>query len=149
MAENRTGQNWRLYRGNATGTSLPAFASDTYTEVPDVEELKPPAASREVDEYYVLGQTAAKKLVGPVTWANLSAVLARDFESGAQDSLEDDSKAAGGTRRNYRIVGGNTGAETREFVGYVNKFETDPYTNRGRVKVNVEIVVDGDVTITR
>lgn len=149
MSENITGQGWRLQRGTATGTSLPLPGADTFVDVIDIEELKPPSASREIDEYFVLDSVASKKLVGPVTWSSCTAKCTRAYDSAVHDSLEADSFSAGGTRRNWRIIATNSGGEIRDFVGYVNKFEINAVTNRGRVIYDLEIVVDGGVTITR
>lgn len=149
MSENITGQGWKLQRGTATGTSLPAPGSDSFVDIVDIEELKVPSASREIDEYFVLDQVASKKLVGPVTWSSCTGKITRAYDSAVHDSLENDSFAAGGTRRNWRVIATNAGAEIRDFVGYVNKFEIDTVSNRGRVVYNLEIVVDGNVTITR
>lgn len=146
---NITGQGWKLQRGTATGSSLPAPASDTFTDVVDIEELKAPSASREIDEYFVLDRVASKKLVGPVSWSPATAKCARDYQNAVHDSLEDDSFVAGGQRRNWRVIANDPSQERRDFVGYVNKFELGSVTNRGRVQYDVEIVVDGDVTITR
>jgi hypothetical protein len=149
MTTNTTGQGYKLQRGTATGSSLPAPGADTFTDVVDIESLTPPGASREVDEYFVLDQVASKKLVGPVTWSNLSGKLVRAWGDTVQDSMENDSFATGGTRRNWRIINNDPSLEQRDFVGYVNKFAEGEVTNRGRQTYDFEIVVDGSVTITR
>lgn len=146
---NITGQNWKLQIGTSTAASLPLPASDTFTDVLDLEELKPPSATREIDEYFVLDRVGSKKLVGPVSWAPVTAKLARNYGNAVHDSIENDAAIAGGQRRNWRIVASDTGAEQRDFVGFVNKFEIASVTNRGRVVVDIEIAVDGDVAITR
>lgn len=146
---NITGQGWKLQIGTATGSSLPAPASDTFTDVLDIEELKAPSASREIDEYFVLDQVASKKLVGPVTWSSATAKCARNYQDTVHDSLENDSFVSGGQRRNWRVIANDASLERRDFVGYVNKFEIGSVTNRGRVQYDLEIVVDGGVTITR
>ena len=63
--------------------------------------------------------------------------------------MEDDANAGVAARRNWRLIKPNVGAETKYFVGYVSKFETNSITNSGRIQVNFEITVDGDLTIVR
>lgn len=149
MTENVTGYNSRLARGAATGTSLPAFALDTYSDVLDIEELVKPSPSRQVDEYYVLDTKASKKLVGSITYNPCSGTLARAFGDSIQDSLEDDANADVSVRRNWRITLPDSGNEITYFIGYVSKFELPGITNQGRIQASFEIVVDGAITIQR
>ena len=144
-----TGQGWKLQRGAATGSSLPAPGADTFVDVLNIEELVPPSASRDIDEYNVLDVVGSKKLVGAVTWSAATAKCTRSFGDTVHDSLENDSYAAGGTRRNYRIIATDSGAEQRDFVGYVTKFALSAVTPKVRVQYDLEIAVDGNVTITR
>jgi hypothetical protein len=149
MTENVTGYNTRLARGTATGVSLPAFASDTYSDVLDIEELTKPSPSRQVDEFYVLDQASSKKLVGSITYSPCAGTLARAFGDSIQDSLEDDANSATSVRRNWRITLPDSGNQIDYFVGYCSKFETAGINNQGRIQCNFEIVVDGAITIQR
>lgn len=149
MTENVTGYNTRLARGAATGASLPAFALDTYSDVLDIEELTPPSPSRQIEEFYVLDQKAAKRLVGSITYSAATATLARAFADAIQDSLEDDANADVAVRRNFRITKPDSGNEIVYFTGYVTKFEYSAVSNQGRYQVSIEIVVDGSITIQR
>ena len=146
---NITGQGWQLQIGTSAAASLPLPGSDTFTTVGDLEELKPPSPTREIDEFFTLDSVGARRLVGPVSWAAVTAKLVRRYGNAVHDSIETDAAVAGGQRRNWRIIASDTGAEQRDFVGFVNKFEIASVTNRGRVVVDIEITVDGNVTITR
>lgn len=149
MTENVTGYNTRLAMGAATGASLPAYGADTYSDILDIEDLTLPSPSRQVDEYYVLDQKAAKKLVGSITYSPASGTCTRAFGDAVQDALEDDANAAAAVRRNWRGTLPNTGGEIRYFTGYASKFEFQGITNQGRIQYTFEIVVDGEVTIIR
>lgn len=149
MTENVTGYNWRLYVGQASGTSLPAPSADTFTEVPDVEELTLPEGTREEKKYKVLTETTARTKIGSTEYSALTGVLIRDYDSAAQDQLEDEANGAA-VRRNYRVIASDTSAEQRDFVGYSKKFSIQTVKNDGEpTRVALEIAVDGAVTITR
>lgn len=149
MTENVTGYNWRLYVGQASGTSLPAPSADTFVEVPDVEELTLPEGTREEKEYKVLTETTARKKIGSTTFSPCTGVFVRDYDSAVQDQLEDESTGVA-VRRNYRVVASDTSAETRDWVGYSKKFAIQTVKNDGdATRVAYEIAVDGGVTITR
>jgi hypothetical protein len=147
MTENVTGYGSNLAYGAATGASLPAFGSDTYTVIPDLEEITPPAGSRQVEEYYVLDQKASKKLVGSLTFDAAQGTAVRAFDSAAQQQMMDDANAAVAVRRNWRIGLPNTGTELHYFAGYMSKFAYAGLNNQGRVQYNWEITVDGAVTV--
>ena len=149
MTENVTGYGTSLAYGAATGVSLPAYASDSYTVIPDIEELTPPSSSRQVEEFYVLDQKAAKKLVGSITVDASQATVTRAFDSASHDELEDNANAANAVRRNWRIVLPNAGGQIIYFVGYVSKFQYSGVNNQGRIQYSLEITVDGEITIVR
>jgi hypothetical protein len=149
MTENVTGYGATLAYGAATGASLPAFGSDSYTTVLDIEDLTPPEGSRPSESYKVLDTKAAKKIVGSLEFGACTFTLARAFDLASHDQLEDDANAGTAVRRNFRITLPNVGNEIRHFVGYVSKFALSSITNDGRIQASVEITVDCDVTITR
>lgn len=149
MTENVTGYNTKLLRGAATGTSLPAFGSDAYSLVLDIETLTEPSPQRQTDEYYVLDQKAAKKLVGSITYNPCTGTLTRAFGDAIQDSMEDDANADVAVRRNWQIVKPDSGGEIKYFVGICSKFESAGITNQGRIQYNFELTVDGSITIIR
>lgn len=149
MTENITGYLTSLAYGAATGVSLPAFGSDTYTPLPDADQLTPPSPSRQVEEYYVLDQAAAKRLVGSITYSPAQGTMTRAFDSAAHDQLENDANAAVSVRRNWRFSLPNQGNQLIYFAGYCSKFEFQGITNQGRVQFAVEVVVDGSITIVR
>lgn len=149
MTENVTGYNWRLYAGVASGSSLPAPAADTFVEIPDIEDLTPPEGSREEKKYKVLTETAARTKIGTTEFSPCTATLIRDYDSTAQDQLEDEANGAA-VRRNYRIIASDVSAEQRDFVGYSKKFAVQSIKNDGEpTRVAAEISCDGAVTITR
>lgn len=149
MTENITGYLTSLAYGAATGTSLPAFALDTYTLLPDCDQLTPPSPSRQVEEYYVLDQPAQKRLVGSITYSPAQGTLTRAFDSAAHDQVENDANSFVSVRRNWRFSLPNQGNQLNYFVGYCSKFEFQGITNQARVQVAIEVVVDGVVVIVR
>ncbi len=147
MTENVTGYLASLAYGAATGSSLPAFGSDSYTALPDIEGLKPPAPNREVVSWKVLDQKAAKKIIGSIEFSSATATLTRAFDSSAQLQMRNDAYAGVPVRRNFRLTHPNTGAEIHYFAGYSSKWETSDITNDDRITISWEITVDGDITI--
>lgn len=148
MTTNVTGQGWKLERGAATGASLPAAGSDTFSQVLDIEELTPPSATRDIEERYVLDQIASKKFLGAISWNAATGKLLLADGDAVHDSLLADSYATPpNSRRNWRISSlGST--LVFNFVGFVSKLEFDSITNQGVVAYILEITVDGNVTIS-
>jgi hypothetical protein len=148
MTTNVTGQGWKLERGAATGASLPAAGSDSFSQVLDIEELVPPSATRDIEERFVLDQIASKKFPGPISWNPVTAKLLFADGDSVHDTLLADSYATPpAARRNYR-VSSLSSTIVFNFVGFVTKFEFDSVTNQGVVAYNLEIAVDGSVTIS-
>lgn len=148
MTTNVTGYGWRLERGAATGASLPAPGSDSFSLVQDVEELTPPSATREVEERFVLDQVASKKFLGAVSWLPAKAKLLWAEGDSVHLSLEADSSAASPNgRRNWRVRS-LTDSRVYNFVGFVSKYEYESITNQGVVSFNLEVAVDGSVTVS-
>jgi hypothetical protein len=156
MTENVTGYGWKLEIGAATGSSLPAEGSETWSLVKDIEGLTPPSATRQTQEWFVLDLKASKKIPGSISYTACTGTLTRAYDEEPHDRMEDDSNGiVGGVslgstpRRQFRITAINSGQERRIFAGYVTKFEIQEVTNTDRVKVSIEITVDGDVTVIR
>jgi len=147
MTEMTTGFGASLAFGAATGNALPAFASDTYTVVPKIEELTVPSTTRDTEEFNTLDVKSKQRLVGSISVDQGEATLVRDFESVAQDVLRDNANAAVAVRRNWRFQLPNAGAEIHYCVGYVSKFKYAGLNNNGRIQFALEITVDGDLVI--
>lgn len=148
MTENVTGYDWVLERGTATGASLPAPGSDTFTLVEDTEEVKPPFATREVTERFVTDKTASKKFLGSTSWNAATLKLLWAKNDAVHQTLEADSYAAfPNNRRNWRIRR-RDGSRTYNWVGFISKFEFDAFTNQEVNAFALEIAVDGDVTVS-
>lgn len=149
MTENVTGYNWKLEVGAASGNSLPAIGSDTFTQILDIEDLEPPSSTREIQEWYVLDSAASKKIPGSLSYDPCVVTLTRAYSDAGHNRLEDDANAATPVRRNFRITAVDTGTEVRTWQGYCTKFKISAVTNQDRVKAEVEITVDGSVVIVR
>lgn len=154
MTENTAGYNTRLARGTATAASPellphPVTGGDTYSDVLDVEELTPPSPTRETQEWKVLDQKSAKRIVGSISYSPASGNATRAWSDAIQESMEDDANAANAVWRNWRIRFPNVGAEEKFFQGSCSKFEFQGVTNDGRHIFAFEITVSGDVIIVR
>jgi hypothetical protein len=91
----------------------------------------------------------ARTKIGTTEFSPCTATLIRDYDSTAQDQLQDEANGAA-VRRNYRIIASDVSAEQQDFVGYAKKFGIQSIKNDGEpVRVAVEISCDGTVTITR
>jgi hypothetical protein len=149
MTENVTGYLATIAFGAATGSSLPAFGSDTYTELEDVSKIKIPAGSRPVEERQVLKQKSPKKFIGPISYSEASATGLRAFGDPGQNQMQDDANNGVPQRRNFRIVLPDLGNETHYFAGYCAKFEYDEVESQTAQGIQLQFIVDGDVTIVR
>lgn len=148
MTTNVTGYGWKLERGAATGASLPVPNADSFSHVLDIEELTPPSATRETEERFVLDLVSSKKFLGAVSWQPVKAKLLWAELDTVHYSLEADSYAPSPSgRRNYR-VSSLTSSRVYNFVGFVSKYEFEAITNQGVVAYNLEIAVDGQVTVS-
>ena len=149
MTENVTGYNWKLEVGAASGTSLPAIGSDTFTQILDIEDLEPPSSTRETQAWFVLDQAAAKTIPGSLTFEPCTATLTRAYSDTGQNRLQDDAESASPVRRNYRITASDTGLEVQSWQGYCTGFKISSVTNQDRAKVELTIEVDGLPSRTR
>jgi hypothetical protein len=149
MTENVTGYLATISYGAATGSSLPAFGSDVYTTLQDVSTIKIPAGSRPVEERPILSQKSPKKFVGPISYSEASVTGLRAFGDAGQNQMQDDANAGVAVRRNFRIVLPDSSNETHYFAGYCAKFEYDDVESPTAQGIQLQIVVDGDVTIVR
>jgi hypothetical protein len=149
MTENVTGYLATLSWGAATGSSLPAFGSDVYTPIVDVSTIKLPAGSRAVEERPILSQASPKKFIGPITYSECTATGLRAFGDASQNQMQDDAYSGVPVRRNYRVVFPDLGNETHYFAGYSAKFEYDDIDPQKANGIQLQIVVDGAVTVVR
>jgi len=149
MTENVTGYNARISYGAATGSSLPAFGADSYTELEDVSKIKLPAGSRPVEERPILKLKSPKKFIGPISYSDCTATGLRAFGDPGQNQMQDDANNGTPQRRNFKVVLPDLGNETHYFAGYCSKFEYDDVESQTAQGIQIGIVVDGDVTIVR
>lgn len=144
------GQGMTLKRGAATGASLPAPGSDTFTDVALTGSLKLPSDVRTVNSFKTLDSADPRKVGGGFEERIVSFRLVWDPADAVHTTLYADAVTASSTtaRRNWRIVAPDTGAYQWDFVGFISKWEWEDVENEKEVAATVEISVDGSVTRT-
>jgi hypothetical protein len=138
----------KLQRGTATGASLPAPGSDTFTDVPLINNLKPPAAKRKLTDFYTLESASPKRYGGALDPQEVTFDMVVDVSDAVQRTIITDGENASQVRRNWRIIYPNTAAEQLDFVGFVSGYEEEALEAEGIVQAKITITIDGAVTRT-
>ena len=144
------GQGFDVKRGTASGGSLPAPGSDTFTSVALVGSLKLPADVRTVNSFKTLDSADPRNVGGGFEERTVSFRVVFDPDNAQHTGIMADAVLASSTsaRRNWRIIAPDTGAYQWDFVGFVSKWEWEDVENEKEVAATVEISVDGAVTRT-
>lgn len=139
------GQGTVLKRGAATGASLPAPASDTFTEVSLVGSIKLPADTRTVNYFKTLDSPDPRAVGGGFENRVLSFRLVWDPADSLHRSLRDDATSTTSTaaRRNWKVIMPDGGEYTFDYVGFVSKWEWEDIENEKESAAAVEITIDG------
>lgn len=138
----------KLRRGTSTATPLPVPGSDTFTDVPLVNNLQAPEAKRKVNSYATLDNASPVQYGGVLEARKVSFEMVVDFDDAVHRTIISDSENAAQVKRNWKIVYPNTAAETLDFVGFISSYAEEPMDAEGIVRAKVEISVDGVVTRT-
>ena len=145
------GQGTIVRRGQASGASLPAPASDVFDTVNLLGNVKLPSDLRTVNSFKTLDSADPRKVGGGFEERVVSFRVVFDPADAVHISMKaTDAKSSSSTtaRRNWRIILPDSGAYQFDFVGFVQKWEWEDVENEKEVAATVEIAVDGTVTET-
>lgn len=144
------GQGTIVRRGQASGSSLPATASDTFDTINLVGSVKLPSDVRTKTTFKTLDSADPRSVGGGFEERLVSFRLVFDPTDAVHTSLKTEAKTASSTtaRRNWRVILPDTGAYQFDYVGYISKWEWEDVENEKEVAATIEISVDGTVTET-
>lgn len=144
------GQGLKLQRGSASGASLPAPGSDTFTDLPLIATVKPPGNVRTVNSFKTLDSPDPRKVGGGFEDRVVSLRLVWDPADAQHAIALNDSETANAitARRNWRLIFPDPGLYQEDFVGFIQKWEWEDVENEKEIAASVEIAVDGTVTRT-
>lgn len=141
-----------LYIGTASSTTgssaLPAYGSDTFTEVGLTGKIKLPKYEKSVGRFNVLNDGNKRSVGGRLGDQDISFDLVLDDTDATHDTLFADAKTAGNVYRNWKVV--TPTGEQHFCKGFVSLWERDEYDASGDAKevhVQSNIAVDGAVTV--
>lgn len=97
-------QNAKLFMGASTSTPLPAFLSDSYTEVPLLGAIKPATRSLSSAFFNILNDALRRSLGGKQQDKVWSGNVVVDDDSPEHNTMMDDADIAGGRKRNWYLV---------------------------------------------
>jgi len=143
--------NAKLYIGTSTAVPLPAYGSDTFTEVPLLSSITPPPNEQAVSFFSILNDANKRSLAGKLGDRLCEGSLVIDWTQSVHTSMYSDSVTAGGVKRNWRIVYPDTGNRQLDFAATLNKWTEEPFDAGEDAKehrASFSLAVDGAITVT-
>jgi hypothetical protein len=143
--------NAKLQIGASTATPLPAPGSDTFTEVPLLGSVTPPPNELSTAFFNVLNDGNRRSVGGTVGDRTVPGNVVIDWTETPHQNMYDDSKVAGGRKRNWRIIYPDANGRQLDFVGFVSSWVEQPFEAADEVvehRADFVITVDGDITVT-
>jgi hypothetical protein len=140
-----------LYIGTSTATPLPAPGSDSFTVIPLLETLTPPANETSVGTFNILNDVNKRSVGGKTGDRIVEGTLVIDWTEATHAAMYADSIVTGGQKRNWRIVYPDTNTRQLDFVAFVSKWAEEAFDATGDAKEHVSaftLAVDGAVTAT-
>lgn len=142
------GQGTIIKIGTASGASLPAPGSDTFTALTLCNALKLPSYIRTVNTFKTLDSADPRRVGGGFEERTISFRLVFDPADAKHIVLKGDAESATIVRRNWQIVLPDSGAAQFDFVAFCSKWEWEDVEGEKEVAATIELSVDGAVTYT-
>lgn len=140
-----------LYMGTSTADPLPAPGADTFTEVPMLGSITPPANEQSTGGFNVLNTTARYSIGGKLGDQTCPGTLVADWETTTVHRTMEADSTVPGHKRNWYILYPNAGGRRDDFKGFVSswtKSAFDAGEDAVEHRVDFVITVDGTVTVT-
>lgn len=140
-----------LYIGTSTATPLPAPGSDTFTVVPLLGTITPPANEISTGGFNILNDGNKRTIGGKLNDRASDGDLVLDWTETVHNNMYADSVIAGGRKRNWQIVYPDSGTRQLDFVAYVSKWTEDAFDASNDAKehrASFTLTIDGAITVT-
>lgn len=140
-----------LYMGTSTATPLPAPGADSFTVVPLLGSITPPANELTTAFFNILNDGDRRSVGGKLNDRTSEGNLVADWTSVIHQAMEADSIVPGGRKRNWYIVYPDAGARRDDFVAFISTWTKEAFDAGEDAKehrVNFTLTVDGAVTVT-
>jgi len=141
----------KLYMGASTASTLPAPGSDTFTEVPLLGSITPPANVISVGFFNVLNDADRRSIGGKLGDRTVPGNLVIDWTQTVHTNMYADSIVAGGRKRNWYIEYPDANNRRLDFVAFVSEWTEEAFDAGEDAKehrASFVLTVDGDVTVT-
>lgn len=143
--------NAKLYIGASTAASLPAPGADSFTEVPLLGSVTPPANELSTGFFNILNDADRRSVGGKLNDRTCPGSVVLDWTQTPHTNMYADSIVAGGQKRNWRIVYPDSNNRQLDFVGFISSWtETafDAGEDAVEHRADFVITVDGAITVT-
>ena len=141
----------KLYMGASTAAVLPAPGSDSFTEVPLLGMVTPPANTISVSFFNVQNDSNKRSVGGKSGDRTLPGNIVIDWTEAIHASMYADSVVAGGQKRNWRLVYPDANARQLDFVAFLSSWTESPLDSAEDAKehrADFVLNIDGAITVT-
>jgi len=141
----------KLFMGASTATPLPAPGSDSFTEVPLLGSVTPPANELSTGFFNILNDANRRSVGGKLNDRTVPFNVVADWTETVHQNMEADSIVAGGRKRNWYILYPDANARRDDFVGFISQWTKtafDAGEDAVEHRIDGVITVDGAVTVT-
>jgi len=141
----------KLYIGASTAASLPVPGSDTFTEVPLLGTVTPPANVLSTAFFNVLNDAVRRSIGGKLGDQTVPGNLVIDWTETAHQNMYADSIVPGGQKRNWRLVYPDANDRQLDFVAFISEWTEEAFDAGEDAKehrANFLLTVSGAVTAT-
>ncbi len=142
----------KLYIGTSTSVPLPAPGSDTFTEVPLLGSVTPPAYEQSTASFRVQNDANPRSVGGTIGEQSVPGNIVCEWsDSPVHTNMKNDAKVAGGRKRNWRIVYPDASTRQLDFVGFISNWAEaafDAGEDAVEHRADFTITVDGAITET-
>lgn len=139
-----------LFMGASTADPLPAPGADTFTEVPLLGSVTPPANEQSTAGFNVLNTTTRYSVGGKLNDQTVPGNLVVDQDSTVHRLMEADSKVPG-RKRNWYILYPDPNTRRDDFAGFVSSWVPSAFdagADAVEHRADFVITVNGAVTVT-
>lgn len=139
----------KLFIGTSVLAVLPSPATDTFTEVPLLGSVTPPANELQGTSFVVQNDAVRRRLAGKLSEQVVPFDIVIDWDSVVHTNINADSKLAGGQKRNWRFD--YPTGRTLDFVAYVSKWSEEALEASEDAKehrAECELALDGAIVVT-
>jgi hypothetical protein len=143
--------NAKLYMGASTAASLPVPGSDSFTEVPLLGSITPPANELTTAFFNILNDADRRSVGGKLGDRTCEGSVVIDWTETAHTNMYADSIVAGGQKRNWRIEYPDSGTRRLDFVAFVSNWAEEAFDAGEDAKehrATFTLTVDGAITVT-